>query len=156
KHAVLDQADLKRGTLEALARPLLENDLLALRRGGTQRALHAAGVLVDRSVGPATPHPSDPTHLRADRARRRRPGLAAAPPHPALARLGIASAADAVAFFRRHPGPDFRWLKLAVRLPDPPEYYGKAMDLAAEIDRGDVWYDFPFDAAGARLPQPRE
>ena len=30
------------------------------------------------------------------------------------------------------------------------------MDLSAEIDRGDVWYDFPFDAAGARLPQPRE
>ena len=30
------------------------------------------------------------------------------------------------------------------------------MDLSAEIDRGDVWYDFPFDAAGVRQPQPRE
>jgi hypothetical protein len=29
------------------------------------------------------------------------------------------------------------------------------MDLYAEIDRGDVWYDFPFNAAGVRLPQPR-
>ena len=30
------------------------------------------------------------------------------------------------------------------------------MDLSVEIDRGDVWYDFPFDAKGQRLPQPRE
>jgi hypothetical protein len=30
------------------------------------------------------------------------------------------------------------------------------MDLSVEIDRGDVWYDFPFDAAGVRQPQPRE
>jgi hypothetical protein len=29
------------------------------------------------------------------------------------------------------------------------------MDLFAEIDRGDIWYDFPFDAKGNRLPQPR-
>jgi hypothetical protein len=30
------------------------------------------------------------------------------------------------------------------------------MPFEAEIDRGDVWYDFPFDVAGVRLPQPRE
>jgi len=30
------------------------------------------------------------------------------------------------------------------------------MDLSVEIDRGDVWYDFPYDAAGVRQPQPRE
>jgi hypothetical protein len=41
-------------------------------------------------------------------------------------------------------------------LPPAPEYYGRAMDLSVEIDRGDVWYDFPFDAAGVRQPQPRE
>jgi hypothetical protein len=156
KHAVLDQADLKRGTLEALARPLLDNDLLDLRRVVTERAMHAAGFLEDGSVGTSTSDPSYPTYLGADGARHRVPDLATASADAALARLGIAGAADAVAFFRRHPAADFRWLKLAVRLPDPPEYYGRAMDLAAEIDRGDVWYDFPFDAAGARVPQPRE
>jgi len=45
---------------------------------------------------------------------------------------------------------------VVVRLPPPPEYYGASMELSAEIDRGDVWYDFPYDASGARLPQPRE
>jgi hypothetical protein len=29
------------------------------------------------------------------------------------------------------------------------------MQLSAEIDRGDVWYDVPFDAAGKPLAQPR-
>src|SRR6185295_11439527 len=33
--------------------------------------------------------------------------------------------------------------------------YAEHMDLQAEIDQGDVWYDFPFDAKGQRLPQPR-
>ena len=51
KHAVMDQADIKRATLEALARPPLENDFLALRRVLTERAMHAAGFIEDGSVG---------------------------------------------------------------------------------------------------------
>jgi hypothetical protein len=156
KHAVLDQADLKRGTLEALARPPLDNDLRDLRRVLTERAMHAAGFLEDGSIGTSTSDPSYPTYLGADGARHRVPDLATASADATLGRLGITTAGDAVAFFRRHPAADFRWLKLAVRLPAPPEYYGRAMELSAEIDRGDVWYDFPFDAAGARVPQPRE
>jgi hypothetical protein len=61
-----------------------------------------------------------------------------------------------VTFFRSTARADFAWLKVAARLPPLPEYYGPAMELSAEIDRGDVWYDFPFDAKGQRLPQPRE
>jgi hypothetical protein len=70
-------------------------------------------------------------------------------------RLGIDGPEQMVAFFRRHPEEDFRWLKVAVRFPEPPEYYGPEMQLSAEIDRGDVWYDFPFDSAGQRVPQRR-
>jgi hypothetical protein len=29
------------------------------------------------------------------------------------------------------------------------------MDLSVEIDRGDVWYDFPFDQSGKSIAQPR-
>jgi hypothetical protein len=63
-----------------------------------------------------------------------------------------------LAFFQRHPSQDFAHLRVAVRFPERPEYYqaGRIMDLSAEIDRGDVWYDFPFDAKGNRVPQPRE
>ena len=159
KHAVMDQADIKRGTLEALARPPLENDLLALRRVLTERAMHAAGFVEDGSVsdddrpGGAL---GGPTYLGADGARHRVPDLATPSLDAVLLALGIETPEDAVAFFRRHARADFAWLKVAARLPPPPEYYGPAMDLSAEIDRGDVWYDFPFDAKGQRLPQPRE
>jgi hypothetical protein len=156
KHAVWDQADIKRSTLEALARAPLENDFLALRRVLTERAVHAAGFLEDGSVGESTSDPSWPTYLGADGTRHRVPDLATAAVDAVMARLGLETPADALAFFRRHPAADFRWLKVAARLPAPPEYYGPAMDLSVEIDRGDVWYDLPFDAAGARLPQPRE
>jgi hypothetical protein len=100
--------------------------------------------------------PAYPTYLGADGARHRVPDLATAARDATLTALGIATAEDAVDFFRRHPRADFDAMKVAVRLPPPPEYYSGTMDLSVEIDRGDIWYDFPFDAAGVRLPQPRE
>jgi hypothetical protein len=148
KNSVLDQADLKRSTLEALARPLLDNDFRALRRALTERAVHAGRFIEDGS--------STGNYIGADGARHPVPDLTGAATDALLARLGIATPEDALAFFRRHPGRDFRWLEVAVRFPEPPEYYGPAMAFEAEIDRGDIWYDFPYDAAGARLPQPRE
>ncbi len=157
KHSVIDQADIKRPTLEALARPPLENDMRALGRVLTDRAMHAAGFIEDGSIneGGSASSVVGATYLGADGSRHPVPDLATASREAVLARLGIASAADAVTFFRRHARADFAWLKLAVRLPAPPEYYAAHMDLYAEIDRGDVWYDFPFNSAGVRLPQPR-
>ncbi len=161
KHAVIDQADIKRPTLEALARPPLENDMRALGRVLSERTMHAAGFLEDGSVNDAAAAGAGAssvvgaTYLGADGTRHPVPDLATASREAVLARLGIATPADAVAFFRRHSRADFAWLKVAARLPAPPEYYGPQMDLYAEIDRGDVWYDFPFNAAGVRLPQPR-
>jgi hypothetical protein len=156
KHAVMDQADIKRATLEALARQPLDNDFASLGRVITERAMHAAGFIEDGSVGSSVSDPAYPTYLGADGARHRVPDLATAARDATLAALGIATAEDALAFFRRHPRADFDWLKVAARLPPAPEYYGATMDLSVEIDRGDVWYDFPFDGAGVRQPQPRE
>jgi hypothetical protein len=148
KHAVMDQADIKRSTLEALAQPPLANDFADLRRALAERAMHGGGFLEDGSV--------TATYPGEDGSRHPVPDLATAATDALMARLGLATPEDALAFFRRHPAADFRWLKVAVRLPTPPEYYAARMDLVAEIDRGDVWYDFPFNAAGARQPQPRE
>lgn len=50
----------------------------------------------------------------------------------------------------------FTDLLIAVRLPPLPDYYSDDMDFQVIIDRGDVWYDFPFDDQGNRLSQPRE
>jgi hypothetical protein len=149
KNVVMAQGDITRSTLEALARSPAENNYLALRRVLTERAAHAGGFLEDGSV------PAGSTFLGPDGQRLAVPDLVGTATAAVLLRLGISTPADALAFFRRRRTEDFAWLKVAVRFPTPPPYYGSKMDLQAEIDRGDVWYDFPFDAKGQRLPQPR-
>ncbi|HSZ81077.1 MAG TPA: L,D-transpeptidase [Polyangia bacterium] len=151
EHTVFDQADLKRASLEALARPLLENDFAALRRVLAERAVSAGHILEDGS--------SKATYAGGDGARHLVPDLATAATDAVMARLGLATPEDALAFFERHAARDFRSLRAAVQFPALPEYYSTSpaqMDLSVEIDRGDVWYDFPYDEKGVRQPQPRE
>src|SRR5204862_3573669 len=106
------QADLRRPPLGALARPPLDNDFAALRRVLEERAAHAGRFVEDGS--------STGSYLGADGARHPVPNLAAAATDAVLERLGIETAADALAFFRRHPAADFRWLKVSARFPAPP------------------------------------
>ncbi|HVX98086.1 MAG TPA: L,D-transpeptidase [Polyangia bacterium] len=148
EHTVFDQADLKRTTLEALARPLLDNDFASLRRVLVERAVSAGRFLEDGS--------SKATYPGSDGARHPVPDLVTAATDALMARLGLGEPEDALEFFQRHPARDFRALRVAVRFPPLPEYHSADMDLSVEIDRGDVWYDFPFDAKGQRLPQPRQ
>ena len=154
KHTIMDQADIRRSTLEALARPLLVNDFAALRRSLSERVAQAGAIIEDGSA-PASPT-GPATYPGSDGARHPVPDLVSAATDALLARLGIVTAQDALAFFRRLPPEAFRWLRVPVRFPPLPEYYSAKMDLSAEIDRGDIWYDFPYDDAGVRQPQPRE
>lgn len=157
RNVVMAQGDLTRGTLEAMARPILENDLRALLRVLEERVVHAGGFLEDGSVDPPLGSARKvPTYKNASGDRVPVPNLVRDALAALTARLGIATPADALAFFQRRRLEDFRWLRVAVRLPTRPEYYGPRMELAAEIDRGDIWYDFPFDSKGQRLPQPRK
>jgi hypothetical protein len=161
KNGVFAQADFTRATLETMTRPLLANDFTTLRRVLTERAAHAGGFVEDGTAISAMPVPKRgkpraiPTYRTADGKTVPVPDLVGKATDALMARLGLVSPEDALAFFRRHPESDFRWLRVAVRFPEQPEYYGPKMDLVAEIDRGDVWYDFPFDSKGNRLPQPR-
>ncbi len=57
--------------------------------------------------------------------------------------LGWRDPASAAAFFRAR-GPDAtRTFVVALRLPPAPGYHSSHMELRAEIERGDVWYDLP-------------
>lgn len=49
----------------------------------------------------------------------------------------------------------FDKLLVAVKLPARPAYYSEDMALSTVIDRGDIWYDFPYDEEGNKLSQPR-
>ena len=161
KNGVFAQADLTRATLEAMGRSLLANDFATLRRVLTERAAHAGGFVEDGSAIQAMPLPKRgktraiPTYRTADGASVPVPDLVGQATDALMARMGLGSPEDALAFFRRHAEGDFHWLRTAVRFPALPEYYGPKMDLVAEIDRGDIWYDFPYDSKGNRLAQPR-
>jgi hypothetical protein len=59
-------------------------------------------------------------------------------------------------FFGARDESATRRLLVALRLPAPPAYYAADMELRAEIDRGDVWYAYPYDANGSARHLPVE
>jgi hypothetical protein len=140
---------------------MLVNNHLAFERTLTERVVHAGGFIEDGTAVNALPPPPkgeprrQPTYQTADGRVLPVPNLVAQAMEAVRRRMGWDSPQSVLDFFRHHRDEDFRSLQIVVRFPELPEYYGPHMDLVAEIDRGDIWYDFPFDAKGNRLPQPR-
>jgi hypothetical protein len=141
KHMIYEANYLRRKTVDALARPLLDNDYESLVRALRERVVAAAGIVEDGS----TAWPKNPVSNLVDEYTK-----------TALEQLGLGDAAAALAFFKRHPASDFRRLRAVVKLPARPSYYGPDMDLSIVVDRGDVWYDLPFDEKGNFHYQPRK
>jgi len=135
--------------MDALARPPLANDHQAFIRVLRERVVEAAGVVEDGSVEGKTytGKAGTPLPLR---------NLVDELTESAAQQLGLSTQEGTLAFFKRHPAADFRHLHAAVKLPTLPEYYAPDMDLSIVIDRGEVWYDLPWDASGVRHAQPRK
>jgi len=158
ENMLLDLTEIQRSTLETMERSPLANNYEALRRTIRERVARAGGVLEDGSVDPGPGKdgkPRTPRYTTRSGEELPVPNLVEAALSATLARLGLDSPEAALAFFKRHSAKDFSWLKVAVRFPELPEYYSAHMDFEAEVDRGDVWYELPFDAKGNRLPQAR-
>ncbi|MGO9663248.1 MAG: hypothetical protein ACLP66_08080 [Polyangia bacterium] len=153
KHMIYEPNYLRHQTMDALARAPLSNDHEALVRVLRERVVAATGVVEDGTVdsksGPATYTGANGQTLPVR-------NLVEEMTQAAVEQLGLASPEAALAFFKRHSAADFRHLRAAVHLPALPEYYGPNMDLSIVIDRGEVWYDLPWDAAGVRHAQPRK
>ncbi len=136
-----------------------ELDLLQLLRTLRERVVDATGLLedgtaigehrrvVDRVIDTATflderaPEPMDGG--AAD--------LIGAATDAAARALGWTSVEGALSFFANEP-PGL----VALDLPAPPAYHQPHTELRLVVDRGDVWYDFPFHPSGDRELQPRE
>ncbi len=80
----------------------------------------------------------------------------------ALAALGLTTVAEARAqvdlllgLMERDEATELGRLLVAVRLPAMPPYHGPDMAFDVVINRGDVWYEFPYDQEGNKLPQSR-
>lgn len=136
-----------------------ELELRAMLRTLRERVVDATGLIEDGSAGAAWGTVLGRSLDAADfRAFADEPALpdaapdAISPATEAAARaLGWRDHASVRAFFAAN-GSDGH--VVAVRLPPPPTYHSRHTFLRAEIDRGDIWYDFPFDRAGRRRPQP--
>ncbi len=137
KHMIYESHYLRRETMDALSRTLLENDRLSLLRALRERVVDAASVIEDGSVASLPNLADDLTKVAATA-------------------LGFDTVDGAQAFFRKHPQAELTQLRVAIKLPPPPAQHEPAMDLSIVIDRGDVWYELPWDEKGASIPQPRK
>jgi hypothetical protein len=138
KHMIYEGHALQPRTKEAIERPLIANNHRSLMRSLRERVISAAGIIEDGTAGAKVRNLADEfTDV-------------------AIKQLGLATPEEALAFFQRHPAADFAHLWAAVKLPALPDYYAQLMDLSIVIDRGDVWYDLPFDATGAYKPHARK
>jgi hypothetical protein len=149
KNMIYEANYLRSKTMDALARPPLANDYAAFMRVLRERVADAAGVVEDGSVDGKT------FTNKAGKAVPLR-NLVEELTQAAAEQLELGTPQAALAFFKRHPAEHFHRLRAAVKLPSLPEYYGPNMDLSIVVDRGDVWYDLPWDAKGVRRPQPRK
>jgi hypothetical protein len=132
----------------------MENDREGLLRVLTERAVHAAGVIEDGST--STLANGQPRMWR-DVAGHEHPipNLVAALRETLIDAFGLQTPESSLAFLQGLgdlPAGSHRYV--AIKYPALPEYYSPMMELTLDYDRGDVWYDFPFDNKGQELPQP--
>jgi len=149
RHRVYGWGFLGRETLEMLRRTPMEGDQEAVIRVLTERAMHAAGVLEDGSV--------EGTYRGTDGQEHDVPNLEGQIRSIVIESFGLQTPESTLAFLEGlgELPVDGRRL-VAIPMPELPAYYTADMDLSVEIDRGDVWYEFPYDERGAERAQPVE
>lgn len=148
RHRFYGWGYLNEETAHALSWTPEEAAFHTLERAVAERVIDAAGIIED---GSTTRRGRVPTYQGQDGAEHPVRDLVAEFTAAAMRHLGLTDAAAAAAFLEAH---DFATLRAALPLPELPEYYAAHMDLEAVIDRGDVWYDFPYDAEGNEIAQP--
>lgn len=152
KHKIYEHTNLRGETMVFMGMPPIQTNWEALRRAMTERVVAATSILEDGSAvrknEPITFEGKDgETHPVRN--------LVAEFTDAAMAQAGLDTPERALAFFKRHSTDDLKWLKVAIKFPPLPEYYGPHMDLDLVVDRGDVWYDAPFNSSGKAIGQSR-
>jgi hypothetical protein len=167
KHRVFGWGFLSHDSVEALKEPPLEGERQTVLRVLAERGMHAGGFLEDGSTSPSPAGANVPpapagANLRPDKPRTFRGADGKEHPVPNLEQ----ELKDDIvkAFGLQTPESTLAWLEslgtlsgqklVAFEGPPPPEYYSANMDLSVVIDRGDVWYEFPYDDQGRERFQP--
>lgn len=152
KHKIYEHTNLRGETMKMLGRPPVETNFLALKRALTERIIDATAILEDGTHAGDSP----PTYVGSDGEEHTVRNLVKEFTDAALIQLGIDTPEKALAFMKRRNLHDFRWMTAGVKFPELPEYYGPNMKFEVVIDRGEVFYDPPWDDKGKKRPQYRK
>ena len=153
KHKLYEYANLKGDTIEALATPAHVSNYQSFRRALEERIIATAKILEDGTVNGKSSKPV--TYTGADGQQHEMRNLVKEFTDVAMQQLNIDSPEKVRDFFTRHPIEDFKWMRVGVRFPSYPEYYSAHMELSIVVDRGDIWYDPPFNEKGKKVKQQR-
>lgn len=148
RNRIYARGSLKGETLEALRAEPLELERRALLRVLSERMVLELGVIEDGSAIGARPANKDDQPQVQEA-----PDVVRRIQQRVLAAFGLQTVAGVEQLYRRL-GAALETPHYAVAI-DPvelPEYYASDMELWAEIDRGDLFYEFPLDAEGKPLP----
>ncbi len=152
RHRVYGWGFLGDDTLAVLQQTPQATEREAVIRVLTERAMHAAKVIEDGSTS-TLPDDEPRTYKTEDGRELRVPNFEVELRERLIAAFGLDTAEST-----------YGWLAslgdipaekvVAVQGLELPPYYSDAMDLSVEINRGDVWYEFPFDEDGKGRAQP--
>jgi len=146
RNFLIPNARLDPETRAALAADPRELDFRFALRVLRERTVDATGLIEDGTAGNGAAtilgRTLDPEPMRGVRGHMRpvpnaAPDLISAATEAAAKQLGWTDADGVAGFLTKHPGG----VRVALALPPLPAYHATHMDLFAEIDRGDVWYD---------------
>lgn len=152
RHRVYGWGFIGGDTLAVLQKTPEETEHEAVIRVLTERAMHAAEVIEDGST--STKRDGEPrTYKTADGQEHQIPNFEAELRQRIIDAFGLHA-----------PESTYAWLQslgdvpahevVALQGVELPPYYSDSMDLLVEIDRGDVWLEFPFDENGKKRSQP--
>lgn len=150
RHRIIGWGVIGRETLEMLRRTPAEADQESVIRVLTERGMHAGRFIEDGSV-------QNRQYTGVDGARHEVPNLEGQLRTMLIESFGLQTPESTLAFLEQLGElPADGHLRVALQGPRVPEYYSDDMDFRVEIDRGDVWYEFPVLEGGSERPQPVE
>lgn len=158
KHMIISLASrLDEATRATLVMDSRELDFLSLLRSLRERVVDASGVIEDGTASNqwgtvlGRQLQVDDEFRWNDRLSPLEggaPDLVSIHTEAAARALGWTSPEAALTWLNEHHPERMAEHLVALPLPAPPDYHSEHMDLRVEIDRGDVWYAFPYTDDG--------
>lgn len=154
KHKIYEHTNLRKKTMVRMAQTPQVTNFLSFQRTLEERIFAATGILEDGSVEDRRGKPF--TYKDSAGVERVVRNLREEYRKALEDQLNLNEPSKVLAFFQRWKRSEFSWLRVGVKFPEVPPYYSDAMDLKLVIDRGTVWYDFPYTETGKKRRQRRK